>query len=101
MSDDTDTVTPLDGDGHNVVYPEGDYEPFDDATGNVKSEYYETRGKTTVATRRGFVFVPSDKSLPVITPDGVNMTKDEAEEVVAEAASTRAGVHIVTGSEDE
>lgn len=100
MSETPDTVTPLDGDGHNVVMGE-DFSPFDEESGNINEEYYETRGKTTVATRPGYAFQPSDKGLPVITHTGVRMTKEQAEQVVAESTSTRAGVHIVTSEEEE
>lgn len=99
MGNEADTVTPLDGDGHSVVG--GAFQPFDEGTGNIKDEYFETKGRTTVATRPGFVFSPSDKGIPVITSSGVQMTKEQADAVVAEAESTRAGVRIVGNDDDK
>lgn len=76
--DNVDTVTPLDGDGSNVVGLDEQFE-------NVKSEDYETKGQTTVATRDGYRFVPSDKSIPVITSQGIKVTKDQAEALSQES----------------
>ena len=53
--------------------------------GNVSSEDYTTRGQTVVATRRGYRFTPEDKSIPVITRDGVKVTKEQADALVAES----------------
>lgn len=84
---DVDTVTPVD---------DGDFTPFDDH-GNITPEHYETRGQTTVATRRGYAFVPSDKNVPVITAEGVQVTKDQADAIVNESNGR---VHIVEDQED-
>lgn len=64
---------------------EGMPEAGSDATVTQTGEEYTTQGRTTVATRRGYAFNPSNKSLPTITSAGVNMTADEADEVIAEA----------------
>lgn len=50
-------------------------------------EPYQTRGQTRLATRHGQIFVSSNEDLPQITSEGVNMTADEAEAVLAEAAT--------------
>lgn len=52
---------------------------------NVSAEEYTTQGKTTVATRRGYRFVPSNKDLPMITHDGIRVTADEADALVEES----------------
>lgn len=78
MENDADTVTPLDGDGSNVT---GVTEQFD----NVSVEDYSTRGHTTVATRRGYRFAPSNKDIPVVTHEGLNVTKEQASELVTES----------------
>lgn len=91
--DGTDTVSPLDGDGHNVVDPT--------ESGNVPAEDFDTKGKTTVATRRGYAFNPSNKDLPQITSAGVKMTKDQADEVVAESANSKAAAFIVSDDENK
>jgi len=85
-----DTVTPLDGDGSNVT---GVTEQFP----NVAAEDYKTRGQTTVATRRGYRFVPSNKDLPVVTDQGVKMTKEDAEAAVAESN----GRAFIVSNDDE
>lgn len=90
-SDGADTVTPLDGDGRNVVGLDEQFE-------NVSADEYETRGQTTVATRRGYRFVPSDKEIPIITSDGVKMGKEDADKVVAES---RGRVFIVEPKNEE
>lgn len=103
--DSVDTVTPLDGDGHNVTYPvpfggtEGDRvaDQFD----NVKQEDYETRGRTTVATPYGYAFVSSDTDLPVITHEGTKMTAEQAEAVVAESDAINGKAYVVAEQEDE
>lgn len=65
---------------------------------NVSPEEYSTKGKTTVATRRGYAFVSSNRDLPVITHDGVQMTAEEADFVVAESDGE---VEIRTDQEGE
>jgi hypothetical protein len=52
---------------------------------NVDFDEYTTQGKTTVATRRGYRFVPSDKDLPVITHAGVKVTSDQATQLIDES----------------
>jgi hypothetical protein len=86
-----DTTTPLDGDGRNVT---GVAEQF----GDDAPEEYTTRGQTTVATRRGYRFASSNQDLPVITSDGIKMTKSEADAVVAESNGR---VSIVTDESEE
>lgn len=90
-SNGVDTTTPLDGDGRNVT---GVAEQF----GDDAPEEYTTRGQTVVATRRGYRFASSNKDLPVITSDGIKMTKDEADAVVAESDGFAS---IVTNESEE
>lgn len=78
MDYDADTVTPLDGEDGEVT---GVTEQFD----NVDTEDYSTKGQTTVATRRGYRFAPSNKDLPVITAAGVKVTADQAQALVDES----------------
>lgn len=87
MADDVDTVTPLDGDGHNVTGISEQFENPRDAveSGNVSVKDYETRGRTTVATRRGYRFAPSDKDIPVITHEGVKVTAEQAATLAKES----------------
>lgn len=60
--------------------------PLDEMTrDNVSAEDYSTQGKTTVATRRGYRFVPSDKDLPVITHEGINVTAEQADALEEES----------------
>lgn len=68
----------------------------------VGGDEWQTQGRTTVATRSGYQFHPTNKDLPVITPEGVNMTAAEADEVLAEAASTHVEdlAHRVTTEKD-
>jgi len=75
-----DTVTPLDGEDGNVTGVAAQFAPE-----NVSAEYYDTRGQTTVATRRGYAVVPTNKDLPMVTSEGVKMTKEQADAVVAES----------------
>lgn len=79
----TDTVTPLDGDGQNVVIPpEGSPQV---PTDNVPPEDYDTRGQTTVATPRGYRFSSSDKEIPVIDVHGVQVTSAQADALIKES----------------
>lgn len=99
--DNVDTVTPLDGDGSGVTgvaeqFDRTDDEPFDSSTGNIKPEAYETQGRTTVATRRGYAFSPNDKAFPVVTHTGIKVTKDEAEALIEESN----GLVSITNEED-
>ena len=93
---DADTLTPLDGEDGNVT---GLSAQFD----NTPESEYETRGKTTVATRRGYRFVPSDKDLPVIHSGGVKVTAEVAAQLIEEAGGedNRTGLHIVTDNNEE
>lgn len=101
-NDDVDTVTPLDGDGTGVTgiaeqFDRTDDEPFDPSTGNIKAEAFETQGRTTVATRRGYAFASNDKSIPVVTHAGMVVTKEQAEALVEESDGL---VHIIQNEED-
>lgn len=82
---DPDTTTPLDGDGHNVVSPT-DPAPVTAGFPNVSKSEYETRGQTVVATRRGYAFASNDTDIPVITHDGVKVTKEQADALVDESS---------------
>lgn len=65
-----------------------DLDSDDEVTGPLTTqsgEEYNTRGETVIRTRAGHVFMPSNKDLPPITPDGVAMGKDTAESVMEEA----------------
>lgn len=100
MSDNVDTVTPLDGDGTGVTglgdqFHNEEYEPFDPSTGNIKAEAFETQGRTTVATRRGYAFASNDKEIPVVTHAGLVVTKEQAEALVEESEG------LVTIKQDE
>jgi hypothetical protein len=78
-----DTVTPLDGDGHNVVYP-----PVANpgpVTPNVSKAEFDTSGRTVVATPRGYAFQPNDIEIPVIDHAGVKVTKEQADALVDES----------------
>ena len=55
---------------------------------NVSPSQYKTKGEVVVAAQRGFSFRPSDTDLPVITSEGVKMTRTQADKVLKEAAST-------------
>lgn len=92
MTDAVDTVSPLDGEDGNVT---GVTEQFP----NVPEEQYSTRGQTTVATRHGVVFVPSNEALPAITPRGVKMSKEDADKVVGESRG-RAFIRNTESEED-
>ena len=101
--DNVDTVTPLDGDGSGVTGlaeqfdRTHDNEPFDPSTGNVSAEEFETQGRTTVATRRGYAFASNDKGIPVVTHAGLLVTKEQAEALVEESDGL---VHIKQTEED-
>ena len=85
MSNDADTV------------PSGDEFTADAVEENVPVEDYSTRGQTTVATRRGYRFVPSNKSLPVVTHDGVKVTIEDAEALTSESK----GIVFVVNKDEE
>lgn len=85
-NNDVDTTTPLDGDGQDVEFPSPEEGEFLDQFPNVRPEDYESRGQTTLATERGYAFVSSDESVPVITHTGVNVSADVAEAVLEESA---------------
>lgn len=46
---------------------------------------YKTRGTTHVKARRGYKVEPTDKTLPVIDENGINVTKDQADALMDEA----------------
>jgi hypothetical protein len=101
-TDNVDTVTPLDGDGSGVTgiaeqFDRTDNEPFDPSTGNIKSEAYESQGRTTVATRRGYAFAPADKGLPVVDHTGLTTDADTAKNLVEESDGL---VSIIPNEED-
>lgn len=98
-----DTVTPLDGDGSNVVFPPpaGDAEDLTSAYDNVQREDYNMRGRTTVATPRGYAFVPSDTDVPVVTHEGVTVTAEQAEAIVAESDVLKGRAFIVNPNEED
>lgn len=97
-----DTTTPLDGDGQNVVYPTpGDAAIFDQYADHVKPEEYETNGRTTVATPLGYAFVSADKDIPVVTHEGIKVTKEVAETLVAESDEINGRVFIVAPDDTE
>lgn len=73
--------------------------PDDDVTGGVEPTVTPTadepteptrpeggRGSTLVKTLAGYHYQPKDTDIPVITPVGVLLTKEQAESVVDEAA---------------
>jgi len=101
--DNVDTVTPLDGDGSGVTGLDEQFrtshvnEPFDPSTGNIPAAEFETQGRTTVATRRGYAFASNDKAIPVVTHTGLAVTKEQAEALVEESAGL---VHIKQDEED-
>lgn len=56
---------------------------------------YSTRGKTRVATSRwGTEYLPADQDLPRVTHEGVPMTQEQAEAVVAEANAAFGADHV-------
>lgn len=104
MTDDNsvDTVTPLDGDGSGVTgvadqFDRTDSEPFDPSSGNLKQEAYETQGRTTVATRRGYAFSSNDKEIPVVTHTGLKTDANTAKDLVEESNGL---VFIVSENEE-
>lgn len=63
-------------------------------------EKYETRGRTRVATTRGFAFASSNRSLPVVTSGGVDVTAEQAEFLVTESDKYGGHVFVVENQED-
>ena len=101
-NNDVDTVTPLDGDGQNVVFPSvGDEGDLADKFDRPAAEDYDSKGQTTVATPFGYAFVSSDQSLPVVTHQGVNVTKEQADAIVAESDENDGKVYVRTDDEGE
>ena len=92
--DPVDTITPLDGEDGNVT-------GLQDQFGNTPESEYETKGKTTVATRHGYRFASSNKDVPVIHSGGVKVTKEVADELVKESKDSRAEVRIVEDSDEK
>lgn len=66
-------------------------------SGNVSQEEYDTQGRTTVATRRGYAFQPTDNDLPLVTHTGIQVTREQANALVDESDGV---VHIVENEED-
>lgn len=101
FDDEVDTVTPLDGDGRNVVGLDeqfGGSVPYDDSTGNINPAEFDTAGRTRVATPIGYRFASNDKALPVVDSDGVKMTREQADAVIAESDNL---VFLVDNDENE
>lgn len=57
-----------------------------------EGEAFETQGRTLVRTKPRYDFAPSDKSLPVITPEGVYMNAEQAKAVIDEADEAEEGL---------
>lgn len=53
--------------------------------GHPSAEDYSSSGAVVIYTDEGYNFVPSNKSLPMITPAGVNMSREHADEVLQES----------------
>lgn len=70
---------------------EGTEEPTVDATVTQTGEEYSTRGQVTVRTRPGHQFAPTNKDLPVIGSEGVQMSREHADEVIEESKIFGAG----------
>lgn len=80
-----------------------DQQPAEETTDPVVTqagEEYKTQGQTRVATRHGYAFRPSNQDLPEITSDGVNVTKDQAAEVLAESDQYDGHVFLVEHTEE-
>lgn len=57
---------------------------------------YSTRGQTTVAAPAGYVFVSANSDLPAITSGGINMTREQADVLIAEGAANGLVLTVVT-----
>lgn len=79
----------------------GESDPTLSGVDNPTSSEYDSHGKTEIRTRRGYRFVPSNTDYPVVDSDGVHVTKEIAEEIVAESNSYDGQVFIVTDDEKE
>lgn len=67
---------------------------YDDEDENFEAAASEsTEGTTVVATRRGYEFVPSNQDIGVITADGVTVTTEQAEAIVAESNGRVSIIH--------
>lgn len=64
-------------------------------------EQYTTRGQVRLATRQGYRFRPSNKDLPEITPEGVNMSRENADAVLDESDQNDGFVFEVTDDNEE
>lgn len=62
---------------------------------------FKSRGKVRVAARYGNAFAPADKDLPVIDHTGVNLTREQADAVIAEANTAEQGLVFEVTEEDE
>jgi hypothetical protein len=79
-----------------------DQQPTEETTVEVVTQAgdeYKTQGQTRVATRHGYAFRPSNQDLPEITSAGVNVTKDQAEVILAESATVDGGVFLIQNEE--
>lgn len=62
---------------------------------------YSSRGGVVLATPYGHEFRPSNKDLPPITHRGVNMTREQADAVLAESKEAHGNVLEVIKQEGE
>lgn len=62
---------------------------------------FSSRGQTLVKAAHGYAFATSDKNLPIITPEGVRMSKTQAEAVVAEAEANNAEDLVFIAEEED
>lgn len=60
---------------------------------------FKSSGNTLVRARKGYRFQPGDPNLPVVTSDGVRVTKTQAEALVAEAQPYGDLVYVVDESD--
>lgn len=78
--------------------------PDPDVTGSTEpvtqaGDEYKTQGRTRLATHDGYAFRSSDQDLPEITPEGINVTKEQADAVLAESATYDGHVFLVETTE--
>lgn len=69
------------------------------AEGHPSADDYSSTGKTVLRTSEGYNFVSGNASLPVITPAGANMSREDADAVLAE--SDLYDGHVVEDIEEE
>jgi len=75
--------------------PPTEQETPDEGITTQEGEQYTTRGQTRLATRHGYRFRPSDTNLPEVTSAGINVTKDQADLVLAESEKVGGHVYLV------